>query len=172
MLPALDVLASAPGFLRPDLSNLGPEATLATRDLKALTVRFTPPDPGDWATKLARLDALSGLIRFAGIANVRIDRARDGAYTIEQDGKLAGRAGVYGRVVVFSTDPAADLRAAARAPVRPPPAGAAGGLTLRLAQSLFGPLLPALARGHVGDVSGWARAEPSGVSGELSVPVR
>ncbi len=170
--PALDTLARAPDFLRPDLSNLGPDATITTADLKRLTVRTTPPDPGDWATKLSRLDALSGLIRFAGIADVRIDRQSDGAYSIEEDGKLVGRAGVYGRVVVFSTDPAADLRAAARAPVTPAPERAAGGLTLRLAPALFGALLPALVRDRVGDVSGWARVELTGVRGELGVAVR
>jgi hypothetical protein len=172
LLDALDVLDRAPGFLRPDLADLGPDATIATTDLRAFTVRTTPPDPGDWATKLARLDALSGLIRFTGIADVRIDRQRDGAYRIEQDGKLAGRAGVYGRTVVLSTDPRADLAAAARAPATPPPAGAAGALTLRLAPSLFGALLPALVRDHVGDVTGWARAELDGVRGELGVAVR
>jgi hypothetical protein len=172
LLPALDTLARAPGFLRPNLSDLGPDATITTTDLRALTVRVTPPDPGEWATKLGRLDALSGLIRFAGVADVRIDRQADGAYSIEENGKLVGRAGVYGRVVVFTTDPAADLRAAARAPVTPPPANAAGGLTLRVAPALFGALLPALVRDHAGDVSGWARVEPTGLHGELGVAIR
>jgi hypothetical protein len=135
-------------------------------------VRTTPPDPGDWSAKLRRLDALSGLIRFAGLADVRIDREPGGAYSIESGGELAGRVGVYGRVVVFSTDPHADLDAAARAPAAAPVPGAAGALTVRLAPSLFGALLPALARGHVADVTGWARAELSSLHGELSVQVR
>jgi hypothetical protein len=172
MIPGLDALSRAPGFLRPDLANLGPEATITTDLRQQITVRMTPPDPGDWATKLARLDALSGLIRFAGIADVRIDRAADGAYTIQENGALAGRAGVYGKVVVVTTSPTADLRAAARRPVTPPPADAAGGLTVRVAANVFGPLLPALARGHVGGVSGWARVEATALTGELSVPVR
>jgi hypothetical protein len=172
LLDALDLLGRAPGFLRPDLSDLGPDATITTPDLRAFTVRTTPPDPRDWATKLARLDALDGLIRFTGLADVRIDRRPDGAYTIEQNGRLAGRAGVYGRIVVLSTDPRADLAAAARAPAAAPPAGAAGALTLRLAPSLLGALLPALVRGHVGDVTGWARTELTGVRGELGVAVR
>ena len=87
LLPALDVLSRAPSFLKPNLDDLGPDATLTTADAKVFTVRLTPPDPSDWATKLDRLDALSGLIRFAGLANVRIDK-RDGVYTIEQDGEL------------------------------------------------------------------------------------
>jgi hypothetical protein len=172
LIPALDVLNRAPGFLRPDLSDLGPEATIVSTDLQQLTVRTTPPDPGDWSTKLDRLDALSGLIRFAGLADVRIDRERSGAYSIESDGELAGRVGVYGDVVVFSTDPRADLGAAARAPAAAPLPGAAGALTARIAPALFGALLPALARGHVGDVTGWARAERSSLRGELAVQIR
>jgi hypothetical protein len=172
LLPALDVLSRAPGFLRPDLSDLGPLATIVAADQRTLTVRTTPPDPGDWSTKLGRLDALSGLIRFAGLANVRIDREAGGAYSIESDGALAGRVGVYGPVVVFSTDPRADLDAAAHAPAVAPVPGAAGALTLRLAPSLFGALLPAIARGHVADVTGWARAELSSLHGELAVRVQ
>jgi hypothetical protein len=172
LLPALDLLGRAPGFLRPDLSNLGPDATLTTADARAFTVLLTPPDPGDWSTKLARLDALSGLIRFAGLADVRIDRQPDGAYSIRQGGALAARAGVYGRAVVLSTDPRADLRAAARAPATPPPPGAAGALTLRLSPSVLAALLPVLVRRHVGDVTGWARTALAGVEGELGVRVR
>jgi len=172
LLRALDVLSRALGFLQPDLSDLGPEGTIVAADSQALTVRTTPPDPGDWSTKLGRLDALSGLIRFAGLADVRIDRESNGAYSIQSNGAFAGRVGVYGRVVVFSTDQRADLGAAARAPLAPTVAGAAGALTLRLAPSLFGALLPALARGHVADVTGWARAELTGLRGELAVRVR
>jgi hypothetical protein len=170
-LPALDVLDRAPGFLKPDLGNLGPDATITTADAKVFTVRLTPPDPGDWATKLDRLDALSGLIRFTGLANVRIDKS-NGVYTIEQDGKLVARAAVYGRVVMLSTDPQANLQAAANAPAKPPPPGAAGALTLNLSAALFESALPSLVRGHVGDVEGWARAEPTQVTGELGLTVR
>ena len=173
LLPALDVLNRAPGFLRPDLSDLGPQATIVAADQQTLTARTTPPNPGDWSKKLGRLDALSGLIRFTGLADVRIDREADGgAYSIESDGELAGRVGVYGPVVVFSTDPRADLNAAAHAPAVAPVPDAAGALTVRLAPSLFGALLPAIARGHVADVTGWARAELSSFKGELSVRVR
>jgi len=171
LLPALDVLDRAPGFLKPDLNDLGPDATITTADAKVFTVRLTPPDPGDWATKLDRLDALSGLIRFAGLADVRIDKA-NGVYTIEEDGKLAARAAVYGRVVVISTDPVANLQAAANAPAKPPPPGAAGALTLNLSAALFESALPSLVRGHVGDVEGWARAEPTQVTGVLGLTVR
>ena len=171
LLPALDVLSRAPGFLKPNLDDLGPEGTITTADAKVFTVRLEPPDPGDWATKLDRLDALSGLIRFTGLANVKIDK-RDGVYTIEQDGKLAARVAVYGRVVMLSTDPQANLATAANAPAQPPPANARGALTLDLSTTLFGPLLPALVRDHVGNVTGWARAESTRTTGELSVKVR
>ena len=171
LLPALDVLSRAPGFLKPDLNDLGPEGTITTKDAKQFTVRLTPPDPGDWTTKLDRLDALSGLIRFTGLANVRIDK-QDGVYAIQQDGELVARAAVYGRVVVLSTDPRANLAQAANAPAKPPPANARGALTLNLSAALFGPLLPALVREHVGDVAGWARAEPEQTTGELAVRVR
>jgi hypothetical protein len=170
-LPALDVLDRAPGFLKPDLDDLGPDGTITTADAKVFTVRLTPPDPGDWATKLDRLDALSGLIRFTGLADVKIDK-RDGVYTIEQDGELVARAAVYGRVVMLSTDPAANLQAAANAPAKPPPAGAAGALTLNLSADLFLSALPSLVQGHVGDVEGWARAEPTQTTGELGLTVR
>jgi hypothetical protein len=171
LLPALDVLSRAPGFLKPDLNDLGPDATITTPDAKVFTVRLTPPDPSDWSTKLARLDALSGLIRFTGLANVKIDRQGD-VYTIEQDGKLVARAAVYGRVVVLSTDPQADLQSAATAIAKPPPPGAAGALTLNLSAALFESALPTLVRGHVGDVAGWARAEPTATTGELGLRVR
>ena len=172
LLPALDVLRRAPGFLRPDLTDLGPRRRSSPPTGERLTVRFTPPDPGDWSTKLARLDALSGLIRFAGLADVRIDREPTGAYSIESDGAFAGRVGVYDRVVVVSTDPRADLAAAARAPLAQPVPDAAGALTLHLAPALFGTLLPAVARDVVEEVTGWARAEPSSLRGELAARVR
>jgi hypothetical protein len=172
MIPALDLLAKAPGFLKPNLTDLGPQATITTADLSAFTVRLTPPDPSDWAAKLGRLDALSGLIRFTGLANVRIDRQPNGVYTIQQDGKLAARVLVAGPAVVLSTDPGADLHAAAAASPTPPPPGAAGSLTLKLATQILGAALPALVRTHVGAVDGWARASLAGLAGELSAPVR
>jgi hypothetical protein len=174
LVPELALVDRLPGFLRPNLADLGSDGTLTMPTLapERMTLRAEPRNPGDWATKLGRLHALSGLIRFLGLANVRIDRRSDGAYAIEQDGRLAGRVGVYGPVVVLSTDPRADLRAAATAPPIPPPPGAAGALTVRLAPRLLGAVLPALVREHVGDVTGWARTGLAGVRGELAVRVR
>jgi hypothetical protein len=102
---------------------------------------------------------------------VRIDK-RNGVYTIVQDGELAARAAVYGRVVMLSTDPSANLQTAANAPAKPPPPGAAGALTLNLSATLFLSALPSLVQGHVGDVEGWARAEPTQTTGELGLTVR
>ncbi len=113
----LHVVGRLPGFLEPDLEDLGDSATLTTVDLKTVTVRLEPPDPGDWARKLSRLDRLSGLFRTLGLADVRIDRDGD-VYTIEEHDKLALRAAVFGDVLVLSTSPTGDLRAAAAAPAR------------------------------------------------------
>ncbi|MEA2255017.1 MAG: hypothetical protein QOG35_1062, partial [Solirubrobacteraceae bacterium] len=71
----------------------------------------------------------------------------------------------------------ADLRAAARAPLDSPVPGAAGALTVRLrgpaVRDLVGPLgLPALVLDRLGDLTGWARAELDGMTGELRLPVR
>ena len=136
-------------------ANLGPEATIVASDQQNLTVRTTPPDPGDWLAKLRRLDALSGLIRLPGSPTCG-STANPAAPTRSRATASSRPVGVYGPVVVFSTDPVADLNAAARAPAAAPVTGAAGALTVRLAPSLFGALLPALARGHVADVTGWA----------------
>jgi hypothetical protein len=177
--PALALLDQVPGFLRPDFAGLTGAATISSSgtDLQRLTLVTDPPDPGDWETKLDRLDALSGLIRTIGVADVRID-TRNGVYRLEQNGKLVVRAGVFGRTLALSDDPRADLRAAARAGLDPPPPGAAGALTVRLrasaARDLVGePLgLPALVRDRLGDLTGWARAELTGLTGELRLPVR
>ncbi len=171
-------LARLPGPLRPDLAGLSAGATLTSADGRRFTARTVPPDPGDWARKLGRLDALSGLIRVTGLADVRVDRVAGGAYTIEEGGRLVARAGVFGRVLVLSTDPRADLRAAASAPARPTPRGADGALTVRIAPGAAGRLLlggaalPGALLDRLGDVVGWARFAPTGVTGELRLPVR
>jgi hypothetical protein len=174
IVPQLDVVDRLPGFLRPDLGNLGPQGTLTTADLERFTLRTEPPDPGDWSRKLGRLDALSGLIRATGLADVRVDR-RDGVYVIEEKGELLVRVGVFGRAVVISTDPAADLGRAAAAPPTPAPPGAAGALTARVRPTALRSLglgLPGLLTDRLGDLTGWARAELDGVNGELRLPVR
>jgi hypothetical protein len=173
LLPGLEPVDQLPGLVRPNLGDLGRDGTVTTSDLRGLTLRTEPPDPGDWAAKLDRLDALSGLIRRSGVADVRIDRDdRDGAYSIVQDGALQARAGVYGRAVVLSNDRRPNLRDAAAAPLLPTPRGAAGSLTLYLSSRVLAGQVPDLVLDRLGDITGWARAELSGVSGELRLAVR
>lgn len=172
VLPELDLVDQLPGFLKPNLGDLGPNGTLTTPslDLDHLTLRAEPRDPGDWSSKLGRLDALSGIAKRAGI-DIDIDH-HDGAYDISQDGRLVARAGVFGRALVLSNDPNADLRAAAAAPTTPTPPGAAGALTIRAqARELIGDL-PAIIATRLGDITGWARAELTGVTGELDLALR
>jgi hypothetical protein len=173
LLSELDLLDSLPGFLRPDLGDLGPNGTItsASVDLAHLTARTEPPDPDDWESKLGRIDTLAGLAGKAVLGDLHIDK-RDGAYTLTQGGQLIARAGVYGRALVLSNDPAANLRAAAVAPAAPLPPGAAGALTARLRSSLLATQIPELVRARVGDVTAWARAELTGVTGELRLALR
>jgi hypothetical protein len=173
LLQALDLLDQLPGFLKPDLNDLGPNGTVtsASVDLTRITARFEPPDPGDWETKLGRIDTLAGLAGKAVLGDLSIDH-RDGAYTITQGGKLVARAGVYGRALVLSNDPAADLRAAAAAPATLTPPGAAGALTARLRSSVLATQIPELIRARIGDPTAWARAELTGVTGELRLALR
>jgi hypothetical protein len=168
----LDLVDQLPGFLKPDLNDLGPNGTLTmpSLDLDRLTLRVEPPDPGDWASKLGRLDALSSFAQQVGV-DIEIDH-RDGVYTLTQGAKLVARVGVFGRALVLSNDADADLRAAAAAPESPTPTGAAGGLTARLRAAVLATVLPALLRDRLGDVTGWARTELTGVSGELRLAVR
>jgi hypothetical protein len=64
LLSELDLLDQLPGFLKPNLNDLGPNGTITSpsTDLQGhLTARFEPPDPGDWSSKLGRIDTLAGL---------------------------------------------------------------------------------------------------------------
>jgi hypothetical protein len=173
LLSELDLLDQLPGFLKPNLDDLGPNATVTSTsvDLAHLTARTEPPDPGDWETKLGRIDTLAGLAGKAVLGDLRIDH-RGGAYTLTQGGELVARAGVYGRVLVLSNDPGANLRAAAVAPAAPTPPGAAGALTARLRSSVLATQIPELIRARVGDLTAWARAELTGVTGELQLALR
>jgi hypothetical protein len=174
LLTELDLLDQLPGFLKPDLGDLGPNGTVTSSSLDLqghLTARFEPRDPGDWSTKLERIDTLAGIVGDAVPGGLKIDK-RGGAYTLTQNGKLVARAGVYEPALVLSNDPAADLRAAAAAPAAPTPPGAAGALTARLRSSVLATQIPELIRARVGDVTAWARAELTGVTGELRLALR
>lgn len=169
----LDVVDKLPGFLKPNLNDLGPNGTITSTsltDVEHLTLRTEPPDAGDWASKLGRLDALSDVAGSVGLTDVEIVH-RDGVYTLSEKGRLVVRVGVFGRALVLSNDPRADLRAAANAPVVEVD-GATGGLTARLAATALLPQLPAILSTRLGDVTGWARAELTGVSGQLRLATR
>jgi hypothetical protein len=174
LLSQLDLLDQLPGFLKPNLDDLGPNGTITSpsTDLQGhLTARFEPRDPGDWSSKLGRLDTLAGLAGKSLLNGLSIDE-KDGAYTLTQNGKLIARAGVYGRALVLSDDPTADLHQAAAAPAAPTPPGAAGALTARLRSSVLATQIPELVRARVGDLTAWARAELTGVTGELRLALR
>jgi hypothetical protein len=173
LLQQLDLLDQPPRFLKPDLNDLGPNGTVTSSglDLEHLTARFEPPDPDDWATKLGRIDTLAGIAGKAVLGGLKIDH-RDGAYTLTDNGELVARAGVYGRALVLSNDPTANLRAAAAAPAAPTPPGAAGALTARLRSSVLATQIPELIRARIGDLTAWGRAELTGVTGELRLALR
>jgi hypothetical protein len=172
LLPELGVVDQLPGIVKPNLDDLGPNGTVTTPklDLKHLTLRAEPSDPGDWSSKLGRLDALAGIAKTAGID---IDVKHDnGVYDISQNGQLVARVGVFGRALVLSNDATANLAAAAAAPVSPTPPGAAGALTIRARATTLIPGVPDLVAGRLGDITGWARAELIGVTGELDLALR
>ena len=166
LVPALTLLDSLPGIVKPDLTDLGPAATLTSADSRTVTARTAPPDPGDWATKLGAIDTFSGLIGGVDVTK------RDGAYDIAQNGALLARAGVYGPAVVLSNDPRADLRVLATAPAAPPLAGAHGGLTITGSRDLLKPYLPGIVRSRIRALNAWARVETTGLTGELRIPLR
>lgn len=172
LLQELDVVDRLPGIVKPNLDDLGPNGTLTTPslDLEHLTLRAEPRDPGDWSSKLGRLQALASL---AGrlLGGTRIDKD-DGVYSVSEDGQLVARLGVFGRALVLSNDPGRDLAAAAAAPVSPTPPGAAGALTLRAKATALIPNVPAIISARLGDITGWMRAELTGVTGELDLPLR
>jgi hypothetical protein len=172
LLPELGLVDQLPGIVKPNLDDLGPNGTVTTPklDLTHLALRSEPSDPGDWSTKLGRLDALAGFAKTAGI-DVDI-KHENGVYAISQNGQLVARAGVFGRALVLSNDATANLQAAAAAPVSPTPPGAAGALSLRAKATTLIPDLPALISARLGDVTGWARAELTGVTGELDLALR
>ena len=71
LVPALAVVDSLPGIVKPNLTDLGPAATLTSADARTVTARTTPPDPGDWDTKLNAIDTFSGLIGGLDISRAR-----------------------------------------------------------------------------------------------------
>ncbi|MEP6954265.1 MAG: hypothetical protein ABI950_09425 [Solirubrobacteraceae bacterium] len=166
LVPALTLVDSLPGIVKPNLSDLGPAATLTSADTRTVSVRTTPPDPGDWDAKLNAIDTFSSLIGGLGITQ------RHGAFAITQNGALLARAGVYGPALMLSNDPRADLRALATAPATPPLAGAHGGLTIAGSPDQLKAYLPGIVLSRIRALNAWARVETTGLTGELQIPLR
>jgi mRNA-degrading endonuclease toxin of MazEF toxin-antitoxin module len=174
LLPALDFVDDLPGFVRPNLGDLGPNGTITNAspsDLSHLTLRTEPPDPGDWSRKLSLVNTIGDIAKGVGGSGFGIEH-RGGEYAFSQDGEVVARAGVYGPALVLSNDPKANLRQAAVAPAAPTPNGAAGALTARLRSSALATQIPALVRARLGDLTAWVRAELTGVTGELRLALR
>src|SRR4051812_10058620 len=132
-LGGLDTLqTSLPGFLRVNvnglLGGLTNDGTISSADLLAhFVARTEPQDPGAWRRPLDRLSTLSDVLKSVGVGNMQLDE-RGGEYRLTIDGDLAARVALFGRTLVISDDPGASLRAAARAPAVPAPAGGARGV--------------------------------------------
>jgi hypothetical protein len=174
LLPALDFVDDLPGLVRPNLGDLGPNGTITSAspsDLSHLTLRSEPPDPGDWSRKLSLINTIGDIAKRVGGSGFGIEH-RGSDYAFRQDGEVVARAAVYGNALVLSNDPKANLQRAAVAPAAPTPNGAAGALTARLRSSALATQIPALVRARLGDLTAWARAELTGVTGELRLAVR
>ena len=183
---AIDRLEGAvPSFLGLDvgdlLRNLSGDATVTSRDLRTLVVRTDPRDAGAWRTAIGAAGTLSGLLQTLGVDGIEIDEQPGEVYRLRVDGRLIVRAAIFGRTLVVTNDPSADLRAAAVAPRSPVPPGAAGGLTVRveaatvrarLGQMLDLPAEAAPILVRLRDLTGWARAETSGTRGEFRLGAR
>ena len=176
---------AVPAFLGLDidglLDNVGTEATVTTADLRTLVVRTDPRNAGAWRTAVNSAATLSSILQRVGVDGIEIDEQPGEVYRLRVDGRLVARVAVYGRTLVATNDPRADLRAAARAPRSPVPPGAAGGLTVRVQAPLVRTRLSAMLGlpaeaapllERLRDLTGWARAETSGVRGELRLGVR
>jgi hypothetical protein len=188
-LGGLDSLQNGlPSFLRIDvnglLRGLTNDGTISSDDgLAHFAARTDAPNPGDWRRPLQRLSTLSNVLQSLGIDNIKLDEepGAGDAYRLQIDGKLTARVGIFGRTLVITDDARTNLARTAAAPAVATPPGAAGGLTLRLQAnegrrllgSLFG--LPADAAAildRLGDLTGWARAETTGVRGQLQLGLR
>ncbi|MEA2270276.1 MAG: hypothetical protein QOC64_2886, partial [Solirubrobacteraceae bacterium] len=184
---AIDSLQTdLPAFLRLDvdglIGGLSGDATISSRDLlEHVVVRTDPRDPEAFRAPLQRLSTISGVLQRLGVDNIELDEEPGDAYRLRVDGRLALRAGVFGRTLVATNDEHASLRAAVAAPPAAAPPGAAGALTVRMQartarrilMSAFGlPPEAGLIVDRLGDLTAWARAERDAVSGELRLAVR
>ncbi len=166
------------------LDRLAGSATLTSRDGRTLTLRADLDRPDVTADALDRLGSIGRLGPLASLAGVdlggiAIDERERGTYVVRQNGRLLVSLAVVEGALVASTDPGADLAAAARAPAarRPPTAGA---LRATVDASLVKDILvrrlglPAFARGVLAPLGGLivtARGELGLFDAQFVLPV-
>lgn len=136
-------------------------ATLLSRDLRHFTLRAELRDPARVAHALAKLEPLAArFLDVAALHGFALERQPGRAYLIRQNGRPYARFAVIDRLLVFTTDPAADLQAVAKARPAPLSAPAPGSLVARLQAPALRNLvarllhLPALARLALVDLRG------------------
>ena len=167
----LDLLDQLPGFLKPDLTTSAPTGRSRARRWTSPASRraSSRPTPATGRPAWAHRHA-AGLAGKAVLGDLEHRPARRGLHADAGRAARRPRRRLRPRAVL-SDDPAANLRAAAAAPPRPTP-GAAGALTARLRSSLLAAQIPELIRARIGDLTAWARAELTGVTGELRLALR
>lgn len=165
------------------LDRLTGSATVTSSDGRTVTLRSELDDPDRTAGALGRLNTLATiggpLASLVGVdtGGLDVDEA-GGVYTLTQDKRLLVRLAVVDGLLLASTDPRADLKAAARAPVSTPPALGAFRATLDpvfLARGLPFLGLPRVAPGLLetfGTGVLTARGERDGIDAQLILPVR
>ena len=145
----------------------GPATIIRARE--GVLLRADPSRPRELRGVLGRLArALPAALERARIHGVSV-RERGGFHELRRDGRVVGRAGMRGDVLVLGTGSRRTLRALARAPLARP-AGASGGLTVAvpgksaavLTRELAGVPLP-------WRVDGWARGAREELRGALHV---
>ena len=167
------------------LGRLTGSATLTSRDGRTGTLRADLDDPGVTSDALGRLGTLA---RFGGplaglagvdLGGIGVDEQDGGRYVVTQDGRLLVALAVVDGALVASTEPGADLAAAARAPATPPAPTAGAFRATVSAEPLKDQLvrrlgLPAFARGALAplrDAVVTARGERAIFDVQLVLPV-
>jgi len=145
--------------------------TTITKEPHGMAIRAELRDGGPLRTALNRIAAIPDfIINLAHVTDLNIAKAGDDAYEIRRSGTTLLRVGVFGTILVATTDLNADLRAIAAR--RPSPAPLPGALSLhadgRAIQDLIVTQLhlPGLARlvlGGFGNLDAGVRAELTGL---------
>lgn len=166
------------------LDQLRGSATVTSTDGQTVTLRSELEDPDRTAGALARLDRLATfggpLADLLGVdtGGFDVDEADD-VYSLTQEKRLLVKLAVVDGLLVASTDPRADVKAAARAPLEPA-APALGAFRASLVPAFLTALLPRLGAGRaspglletLGTAVLTARAAPDGLDAQVVVPIR